>query len=49
MIGSDFRANHDVRVLSEVGQVQRCSRDSSSIYFERCLKELRNTSIISRH
>jgi hypothetical protein len=40
MIGSDLRANHDVRVLSEVSQVQRRSEDSSDICVKGCVKEV---------
>ena len=49
MIGSDFRANRYVRVLTEVGQVQRLSEDRMSIYAGGGLRKSGNTGIISRH
>jgi hypothetical protein len=49
MIGSKFRANRYVRVLTEVGKVQRLSEDRRSIYVGGGLRKSGNTGIISRH
>lgn len=49
MIGSDFRANRCVRVLTEVDQVQRLSEDRRNIYVGGGLRKSENTGTISRH